>query len=570
MLILKQTYLVLSDLDGLARDVVGLTEGDTLAHKVVSKISGKHVCGEALLHAVLVNLKGGEDTSGDGKASHHSVNGVKEGLLVLLQVLVVCGWETLESHKHRGKVANVATRLSAEEFACIRVLLLRHERRSGRVRIRHANVLKLVGAVNDAVLCKLAYMDAGETSPKEELYDKIAVRSGVERVPRRALGEANVFRELSAVLRAKVCVAGEGARSEGHDIDALGKVLETLGITLPHVAVRHEPLAPTNGLGRLKVGVSREDDVHFSFGTVGSSAHELHKLRLEVLDLGLEPETHVSGNLIVTGATSVELAGNLGADELGQAALVGTVDILVAGLDLKNAALPFLVDELETLLHLGALSLREESCANKSARVAHGAVEILLPHALVKANRCVELFHQGVHSSCEATSPKLGALVILARAAQVASHKALAHKEVQAAAVDFAQRNLAACETAQHLVLAPGASKPRASQRCQLCTTMRGHRSSLRFACAAVNNRCLQFTHSLPPSQYFKYFTLHYIRLYYITLHYFTLSTLLKHFALHYFALHYFASHLLCFAVRSFHIRNALFRFADHFLRMNE
>jgi hypothetical protein len=42
-----------------------------------------------------------------------------------------------------------------------------------------------------------------------------------------------------------------------------------------------------------------------------------------------EPEAHVSGHLIVTGAASVELAGDVGADNLAQAALVGSVNVFV-------------------------------------------------------------------------------------------------------------------------------------------------------------------------------------------------------------------------------------------------
>ena len=48
-----------------------------------------------------------------------------------------------------------------------------------------------------------------------------------------------------------------------------------------------------------------------------------------------QPNTHIRSDLIVPASTSVQLASNVLADNLGQAAFVGGVNILVVRLDLE-------------------------------------------------------------------------------------------------------------------------------------------------------------------------------------------------------------------------------------------
>ena len=113
-------------------------------------------------------------------------------------------------------------------------------------------------------------------------------------------------------------------------------------------------------------------------------------------------ETH----LVVPRPPRVQLPPH-GPDQLRQPPLVGRVDVLVPGLDLEGARPPLCRDGVEPRDDLGGLPLGQHRRLRKSAGVSLAALDVLAPHPLVGANRRVELFHQRVGRSGEATPPEL-------------------------------------------------------------------------------------------------------------------------------------------------------------------
>ena len=79
-----------------------------------------------MTHDIRTNLHPADELCVDGKAELHRVNGIKQPLLILLQVLVVGEWEPLHCREHRHEMTDDASRFATHEFGDIRVLLLGH------------------------------------------------------------------------------------------------------------------------------------------------------------------------------------------------------------------------------------------------------------------------------------------------------------------------------------------------------------------------------------------------------------------------------------------------------------
>ena len=162
--------------------------------------------------------------------------------------------------------------------------------------------------------------------PEAQLKHEVAVGDAVNRIGRRPI-KAEVGGERLAVEAERV--AGEGARAERALVHALGDLRETLAVALPRRRVRKHPVRPANGLRRLKVRVAGHEDVRLGGGALRSDGHERAHLLAELRALVAQVQPQVGHHLVVARAAGVHLAAN-GADELGEPALVGGVDVLVA------------------------------------------------------------------------------------------------------------------------------------------------------------------------------------------------------------------------------------------------
>lgn len=83
------------------------------------------------------------------------------------------------------------------------------------------------------------------------------------------------------------------------------------------------------------MGVTRKNSVNL---LLGAGDHHIQHILEVLLDLGglvHEPDTHVRRDLVVPASARVQLAADIFANDLGQSAFVGRVDVFVVRLDLE-------------------------------------------------------------------------------------------------------------------------------------------------------------------------------------------------------------------------------------------
>ena len=113
-----------------------LPEWHSLAHEIIGKISCvREVLFDRTPHHVLAYLHPADEPGIDGEAELHRVDRVEQSLFVLLQILVVGEWQSLDSGERRHEVTDDAPRLAAHELRDVGVFLLRHHGRSRAVRV---------------------------------------------------------------------------------------------------------------------------------------------------------------------------------------------------------------------------------------------------------------------------------------------------------------------------------------------------------------------------------------------------------------------------------------------------
>lgn len=158
-------------------------------------------------------------------------------------------------------------------------------------------------------------------------------------------------------------------------------------------------MAPADGLGALQVGLTRHDVVDLGLGALRDDAQEALEEGLELVELVAQPQAHVGGDLLVAAAAGVQLAGDVLADDLAQAALVGGVDVLVgAGDDLEGAGPPLLLDLVG--LDLLELFLGQAAGLCVCTGEGDGTEDVLLVEDVVEGEGLVVLLHKGVEAAC--------------------------------------------------------------------------------------------------------------------------------------------------------------------------
>ncbi len=170
--------------------------------------------------------------------------------------------------------------------------------------------------------------------------------------------------------------------------------------------MREEEVRPSDGLSALKMGVARHESIDLFPATRDHDLDQVLEVALDGLDLVHEPETHVGGDLVVPGPARVQLATDA-ADELGEASLVGGVNVLVVRVDFKGAILPLLTDLFEAGDDLVLLLLVEHAGLDEGSGVGLRSTNVLSVHALVVGERLVVGEEERVVLAGEAAAPEL-------------------------------------------------------------------------------------------------------------------------------------------------------------------
>lgn len=150
-------------------------------------VANVNPAGASSRHALGVELERLHQT-GDGREQHLELrNRVENRFLVLLQIAVVRQRLSLERRQQSGQVADQTTRLTARQFRDIRILLLRHDRRSRRPRVGKRDVAEFRCAPDDDLFRHAREVDTDHRKHERCLGRKITRRGCVDRVLGRAV-----------------------------------------------------------------------------------------------------------------------------------------------------------------------------------------------------------------------------------------------------------------------------------------------------------------------------------------------------------------------------------------------
>ena len=121
-----------------------LAERHAFAHEIIRqvgrqqrRIAGRRVANSRVHRGV--SQHGGHESRRDADG----VGRVEQPFLVLLQITVVGHRQTFQERQQRDQVADDASCLAARQLGDVRVFLLRHQRRAGRVSVRDFDEIKL-------------------------------------------------------------------------------------------------------------------------------------------------------------------------------------------------------------------------------------------------------------------------------------------------------------------------------------------------------------------------------------------------------------------------------------------
>mmetsp|Transcript_3594 Transcript_3594/g.10220 ORF Transcript_3594/g.10220 Transcript_3594/m.10220 type:complete len:259 (-) Transcript_3594:46-822(-) len=236
--------------------------------------------------------------------------------------------------------------------------------------------------------------------PHEELGNKVTVADRIERIGSDTIESQLGRKEFTVHTKG---VAGEGTTAKRTTVGAGNQIVQPFGIAHQSRHVRHEPMREADWLSRLQVGVTCHEDVDVLLGKFGTGLEEGGHI-LEDVALGLDgPKASVGGHLIIATTASVELTAD-GTDNLGKSALVGGMDVLIAGLFHKLAGGPLGLDLLEARNQLRAFLVGDDTTFVDGLGIGNRPANVLGPHSLVKAQTFVELLHDGIGTALEAST----------------------------------------------------------------------------------------------------------------------------------------------------------------------
>ena len=306
---------------------VCLAERHSLPHQPVGHIRRQ---AEALRrqfgHAVGVERER-RDHSGEGGKQHlQRLDRVEDGFLVFLKVAVVRERQTLQGREETGEITDETARLAARQFGDVRILLLRHDRRAGRIAVVERHERELAGIPEDDLLGETRQVDADHRGDERELGDDIATRGRIDGV----LGGARESQGVRDVLRVEAeRAAREGPRPIGRDRGSGAPVSQSLEVSHQRPGVCEQVVCEQYRLGVLQVGPAR----HRGIGMRGRlSCDRVDELNQQAGDHGgmvEQIQPHKGGDLVVAAAAGAEPAAQFGAGDLDESALERPVHVLV-------------------------------------------------------------------------------------------------------------------------------------------------------------------------------------------------------------------------------------------------
>ena len=381
-------------------DAVSFAERHPAPGQVIRQVRGKHGVVHAFAYPALSYFQGLPDRREDRQCDGHRVDRIEERFLFILHVLVVRVGQTLEHGDERDQAACDAAALAPQQFGGIRILLLRHDAAARGQPGMLPDVPEFRGRPDDQVLARPADTDHQRRAGGEELDVEIAVAHCVD-----AVGRQPVETELIGQKRA---VDGKGAArhrpgAEGHDVDPLPAVRQTLPVPLEPEEERKGVVGEPDRLRLLQVGIPGEDDVHGTFGQAQQRFLAFPNPPGDVVHHLAEIQPLVRGVLVVAAPARVQLSAH-GTHFLDQAFLHGHVDVFQVPGQRVGAAFDLAFDLAQCHFDHPALIAGEHADAHQPAGIGDAAPDVHAKQAAVRVDGRVEI----IHESFECYVPAVG------------------------------------------------------------------------------------------------------------------------------------------------------------------
>jgi hypothetical protein len=245
--------VVFGQCDDATGNVVALTEWHALPDEVVGKLGGKHLGSQRSVHLLCVDVECRQNSSSDLDRVADGLDVVDEGLDGLLEILVVGRRQALDGDVQTSHVSESATALAADQLERVGILLLWHERASGRVCVGQANEAELQTRVDDEIFSPAGHLEHEAGTPLHSLEDEVAVADGVERVCEEALEAELLGHGIAVDVEG---VAGQRTAAERRAVDALDDLAEALELGGEGGSVGEDPVRPADGLCLLEMCVT--------------------------------------------------------------------------------------------------------------------------------------------------------------------------------------------------------------------------------------------------------------------------------------------------------------------------
>ncbi len=335
----------------------------------------------------------------DAQRRKDHVRGAEDVRLVLLEVTVVSHRQAL----HRGQDANEfgdgAAAAATSQFGHVRVLLLRHDARTGGKTIRERHEAVFSARPEDDVLAEAGDVDLRDGAGRCELRHKVAVGGRIHAVPGNCL-EAELPGHHLPIERIRR--TGERSRTEREHIGAAAAVEEPLAVAQEHLSVGEEMMAQRDGLRPLDVRIAGHCVGSVLFAKVANDADEgSARLRGDVTGF---PDDHPvqQRDLVVARTGGMQTAG-CGANLRAKQRLDVRVNVFELRLPRHAASL----DVGKHFAQSGDDRLRvgcgDDALFPQHPGVGHRPRNVVRPEVTVHAGRV--LLGQFVHPAFETPAP---------------------------------------------------------------------------------------------------------------------------------------------------------------------
>ena len=131
-------------------------------------------------HARGVESRAGDHSGHRRDREAHQAGGFEHRRLVVLHVLGIGQRQAFHRDHQAGEAADHAARMPAHQFGSIGVLLLRHDRRTGREAVRQADEAEGLARPEDQFLGKTREVQRSRRAGPQEVEGKVAVGYGVQ------------------------------------------------------------------------------------------------------------------------------------------------------------------------------------------------------------------------------------------------------------------------------------------------------------------------------------------------------------------------------------------------------